>query len=65
MTIKDKLKQEIEGLSDETVKEAYYFIKFIEIEKEKEKLTKFAQKISEQSFLRVWDNREDSAYDRL
>jgi hypothetical protein len=65
MTVKDKLRQEIEVLSDQMAEEVYCFVRFIEVEKEKEKFTGFAQKVSEQSFQHIWDNQEDAAYDKL
>ena len=65
MTVKEKLKQEIDELSEDTAEEVFYFVKFIETEKEKKMFNRIAQKTSEPSFIKIWDNPEDAAYDKL
>lgn len=41
------------------------FIQFIEQKHEKGVLMQVAQKLSERSFEKVWDDEEDAVYDKL
>lgn len=65
MTVKEMLKKEIDKLPESMLIEIYDFVRFLETKKERELLTKASQKMSETSFQKIWDNEEDSAYDKL
>ena len=41
------------------------FVEFIRYRGNDDALTKAAEKLSEQSFQRIWDNPEDADYDSL
>ena len=50
----------------EKVKEVFDFANFLKEKAETERTRiKVAQKLSEKSFAKVWDNDEDAAYDNL
>ncbi len=65
MTVKEMIKNEIDKLPENMLVEVYDFVRFLETKKERELLTQAAQKMSETSFEKIWDNEEDSAYDKL
>ncbi len=65
MRVKDIIIQEIDKLPENILIEIYDFVKFLEMKNEKEKLTHSSQKIAETSFEKVWNNEEDSVYDKL
>lgn len=65
MTVKEMIKHEIDKLPENMLVEIYDFVRFLETKKERELLTQVAQKMSETSFGKIWDNEEDSAYDKL
>ncbi|GJQ59024.1 MAG: DUF2281 domain-containing protein [Candidatus Scalindua sp. AMX11] len=65
MTVKEMIKKEIDKLPESMLIEIYDFVRFLETKKERELLTKASQKMSETSFEKIWDNEEDSAYDKL
>ncbi|MBI5206229.1 MAG: toxin-antitoxin system, antitoxin component, Xre family protein [Candidatus Firestonebacteria bacterium] len=65
MLVRDIVKKEIDKLPDNLLFEVFDFIKFLEIKKEKDLFVKNAQELSNVSFAKVWDNEEDSIYDKL
>ncbi|MBN1294773.1 MAG: toxin-antitoxin system, antitoxin component, Xre family protein [Candidatus Latescibacteria bacterium] len=65
MSVKELIKQEVDNLSEELAEEVYDFVKFLEIRKEKNVLTEFSQRLSHESFSKIWDNEEDAIYDSL
>ena len=65
MTVKEMIKKEVDKLPESMLSEIYDFVRFVETKKEREMLTKASQKMSETSFEKIWDNEEDSAYDKL
>ena len=64
MTVKELLKKEIEYLPDNLIEEVYDFILFVE-NRRHISLSNSAQELSMQSFMKIWDNEEDSVYDNL
>lgn len=65
MLVKERIIKEIDKLPENMLIEIYDFVKFLEMKKEKELLTSASQKISEESFDKIWNNEEDSIYDKL
>ncbi|MGR3317776.1 MAG: toxin-antitoxin system, antitoxin component, Xre family protein [Candidatus Anammoxibacter sp.] len=65
MTVKEMVKKEIDKLPENMFVEVYDFVRFLETKKEKALHTQCAQKMSEISFEKIWDNEEDSVYDKL
>lgn len=65
MTVKEMIKKEIEKLPENMLVEVYDFVRFLETKKDKELLTQTSQKMSEISFEKIWNNEEDSDYDKL
>lgn len=65
MSLKDAIKKEIDKLPDTLLAEVYDFIQFLESKRGDNLLVKASQKLSENSFRKVWDNEEDAAYDNL
>ncbi len=65
MSVKDLIKNEIEKLPENLLEEVFDFIRFLEIKREKNLLTKASQKLSVTTFEKVWDNEEDAVYDSL
>jgi hypothetical protein len=65
MTVKEMIRQEIDKLPENMLIEVYDFVRFLETRKDRELLTKASQKMSEASFEKIWNNEEDSAYDKL
>ncbi len=65
MSVKEMIKKEINKLPESMLVEVYDFVRFLETKKERELLSQAAQKMSETSFGKIWDNEEDSAYDKL
>jgi hypothetical protein len=63
MSIKEKLVEKIEGHeeSDQFLQAVYDFIRYLEFKQEQE----INSKLSEKSFGTIWNNEEDSAYDRF
>ena len=64
MSIKELVKKEIEYLPENLIEEVYDFILFVE-KRRQMNLAKTAQELSIQSFLKIWDNEEDSVYDNV
>ena len=65
MLVKERIIKEIDKLPENMLIEIYDFVKYLEMKKEKELLTSASQKISESSFDEIWNNEEDSVYDKL
>lgn len=65
MSVKELIKKEIDKLPENMLAEVYDFVRFLETKKERELLIRGSQKLSESSFEKVWDNEEDTVYDRL
>jgi hypothetical protein len=65
MTVKDLIKQEVDKLPENALSEVLDFIQFLEQKRQKGDLMLAAQRISERSFEKVWNNEEDAAYDKL
>ncbi len=65
MSVKDLIKNEIEKLPEYLLEEVFDFIRFLEIKREKNLLTRASQKLSVTTFEKVWDNEEDAVYDSL
>ena len=57
--------EEIDHLPQEKQGEVLDFIKFLETKTERDNLTRSSQRLSEESFRKIWDNEEDSIYDAL
>lgn len=65
MSVKELLQIEIEKLPDILVPEVYNYVMNLESKSDNFENIKFAQKLSETAFAKVWDNDEDSIYDSL
>ena len=65
MSVKQRIKKEIDKLPESLLPDVFDFIQFLEHKKEQTLLTKASQKLSEASFKKIWDNDEDAVYDRL
>ncbi len=65
MSNKELIKREIEKLPEDAIEEVLDFIQFVEIKKGKERLARSSQVLSADSFRRIWDNKEDAAYDAV
>ncbi|MBF0204699.1 MAG: toxin-antitoxin system, antitoxin component, Xre family protein [Desulfamplus sp.] len=57
--------EKIKSLPVDRVSEIINFIDFISQKNQEHKLLQAAGKMSEDVFKKVWDNSEDSVYDRL
>ncbi|MDP2006324.1 MAG: DUF2281 domain-containing protein [Rubrivivax sp.] len=57
--------EKIKQLPPQRVAEVEDFVDFLRARVDEQKLTQAAAKSSEPSFAAVWDNEEDSAYDRM
>jgi hypothetical protein len=64
MTAEKILSEKIKVLPPQKVAEVIDFVDFL-VQKEEKKLVDSAMKLSEKSFAKVWDNDEDSVYDKL
>lgn len=65
MTVKEMIKVEIDKLPENMLVEVYDFVRFLETKSERELLTQASQKMAETSFIKIWNNKEDSVYDKL
>jgi hypothetical protein len=65
MITREKVKEEIDKLPDNFIEDIYLYMLFLETKKERERLTRHFQGMSEPSFRAVWDNEEDAVYDKL
>ena len=57
--------EKIRALPPERVHEVEDFVDFLKLRDEDRQLIRAAAKLSEKAFHDVWDNPEDSTYDRL
>ena len=60
----ESLIEKIKHISTPRQVEVADFVEFL-TQKEERKLVESAMKMSEESFSEVWDNEEDSVYDKL
>ncbi|HEY0320236.1 MAG TPA: hypothetical protein VGC66_04630 [Pyrinomonadaceae bacterium] len=60
----DALLEKIRNLPPERIAEVEDFVDFI-AQRDERRLVQAAARLSEESFSKVWDNEEDSAYDEL
>lgn len=65
MSVKDMIRDEVERLPEEALAEALDYMLFLEAKYTKTSVVKSAQALSAKSFNSIWDNEEDSAYDKL
>lgn len=65
MFVKEMIKKKVDRLSESLATEVYDFIMFLESRNERAILVKGTQALSAPSFQKIWDNEEDSVYDRL
>ncbi len=59
------LLEKIRALPAEKLAEVEDFVDFLRQRDDDRQLTQAAAKLSENAFLRVWDNDEDAVYDQL
>lgn len=64
MQSRQLLFEKIEQLPPQKIAEVIDFVDFLS-EREDRKLVESATKLSEEAFMKVWDNDEDSVYDEL
>ncbi len=57
--------EKIRGLPPQRISEVEDFVDFLRAREGEQRLTHTASRASEPSFAQVWDNDEDSAYDRI
>ena len=62
--ISEELIEKIRNLPPERAAEVEDFVDFI-AQRDERRLVKVAARLSEDAFGQVWDNEEDSVYDRL
>lgn len=65
MSVKNILKSEIDNLPEDIAYEIFDYLRFIKSKNENDLLIKNAQKISEASLKKIWNNEVDSIYDKL
>lgn len=65
MSVKEVIKKEIDKLPEDILAEVFDFIQFLESKSGETLLIKASQKLSEVSFKKIWDNKEDAVYDSL
>ena len=65
MSVKTVLKEEIDTLPESKAYEIYDFVRFLKKQYQEDSLLKSAEKLSEESLKKIWDNDEDSVYDNL
>ena len=61
----ETLIEKIRTLPPERVAEVEDFVDFLRLRDDDRRLVQTAAKLSEDSFRKVWDNEDDSAYDEL
>ncbi len=61
----EELLEKIRGLSPDKIAEVVDFVDFLASRSSDRRLTKAVEKLSGPAFERVWDNADDTAYDRL
>ncbi|HVF51527.1 MAG TPA: hypothetical protein VNA19_15675 [Pyrinomonadaceae bacterium] len=62
--LNEELIEKIRNLPPERIVEVEDFVDFIS-QRDEQRLVQAAAKLSEDAFRQVWDNEEDSVYDRL
>ena len=65
MTVKELIKKEIDKLPENLAAEVYDFVMFLESKKENNLWAQASQTLSAGSFLKIWDNEEDSIYENI
>ena len=65
MLDKELIKKEIDKLPEDILAEVLDFIQFLESKRERNLLVRSSQEASAASFQRIWDNKEDAAYDTI
>ncbi|HOJ16612.1 MAG TPA: toxin-antitoxin system, antitoxin component, Xre family protein [Caldisericia bacterium] len=65
MSVREKLKKEIDVLPEDILQDIYDFVKFLEFRRERDIFRKVSERLSEESFKRIWNNEEDAIYDSL
>ena len=65
MSVREKLKKEIDVLPEDILQDIYDFVKFLEFRRERDIFRKVSEGLSEESFKRIWNNEEDAIYDSL
>lgn len=65
MSVKERIKDEIDRLPENLLPEVFDFIQFLETKRERALLVKASEELSRASFERIWDNEEDAVYDSL
>jgi len=65
LSIKEELFNEIDGMPDNFVKDIINYIAIIKNNNENNELIKQSRILSEDSFSKIWNNKEDSVYDSL
>ncbi len=65
MSVREKLKKEIDVLPEDILQDIYDFVKFLEFRRERDIFRKVSERLSEESFKRIWNNEEDAVYDSL
>lgn len=65
MTNAKDLLDKIEALPAERIAEVEDFVEFIAAREQERSLTRAAMEASKLAFASIWDNPEDSVYDRL
>jgi hypothetical protein len=61
----DTLIQKIRSLPPERITEVEDFVDFLKTRDQDRALTQAASRLSEEAFRQVWDNPDDTEYDRL
>ena len=64
MLDKELIKREIDKLPEDVLGEVFDFIQFLETKRERDLLARSSQALSIGSLQRIWDNEEDSVYDK-
>jgi len=65
VSVREKLKKEIDVLPEDILQDIYDFVKFLEFRRERDIFRKVSERLSEESFKRIWNNEEDAIYDSL
>ena len=65
MSVKDLIKNEVDGLPESVLIQVYEFIQALEATKDIDDHVKSSMEQSAASFQRIWENDDDAAYDNL
>ncbi len=63
LELRDFLHMEIESLSEDILKEIYFFTKFMKEQNVKNEDVEF-NRLSENTLEKIWNNEEDTIYDK-